>query len=154
MNNEQLEKKYRTYIKSAQGSAGMIIILSVVYVVRALIAGNTNFWFSMYIVQFVFRSNDIFSDAVQIIIIAAFLAFFSLLVIFSQKSAKWLYVLLGVYALDTAFLVAGTLTSALGPFDESQWIDIIVHAFMLVFIVSGIVGAKQLKKMDLEYGAI
>ncbi|MCM1544968.1 MAG: hypothetical protein NC110_06675 [Ruminococcus sp.] len=157
MNSSEIEKKYRTYIKSAQGAMAMALVLTLVYIVRAVISGNLNFWFSAYVVEFLIKSAGFFppyeaaiSQPIAIVLMAMFIAVLAVAVVLSQKNGKWLYACLVLYGIDTVFLLWGDFSNHFAPFVQEQWIDIIVHAFILLFTVVGIVGCKGLAKMDLS----
>lgn len=157
MNSSEIEKKYRTYIKSAQGAMAMALVLSLIYIVRAVISGNLNFWFCTYVVEFLVKSAGFFapyeaslSQPISIVLMAMFIAVLAAAVVLSQKNGKWLYACLVLYGADTVFLLWGDFSNHFAPFAQDQWIDIITHAFILLFIIVGIIGCKGLKKMDLS----
>lgn len=157
MNNSELEKKCRTYIKSAQGSITLTLILSLIYIVRAFISGNLNFWFSTYVVEFLVKSSDFctqyagsLSKPLAAVLIVAFIALLACATALSQKKGEWLFVCLVIYGLDTALLLWGDFSNHFEPFTQDKWIDIVVHAFVLVFIIVGIVGFRGLRKMNLS----
>ena len=54
--NSNAEKKLQTNIKSAQGTFAMAQVMAVIYVVKALISKNFNFWFCNYITELIFKS--------------------------------------------------------------------------------------------------
>ncbi|MCM1363979.1 MAG: hypothetical protein NC122_02560 [Faecalibacterium sp.] len=157
MNSSEIEKKYRTYIKSAQGAMAIALVLTLVYIVRAAISGNLDFWFCTYVVEFLIKSAGFFapyevslSQPIAVTLIVLFIAVLAVAVVLSQKNGKWLYACLVLYGIDTVFLLWGDFSNHFAVFAQDQWIDIIVHAFIILFTVVGIVGCKGLTKMDLS----
>lgn len=157
MNNSEIEKKYRTYIKSAQGAMGMALVLTLIYIIKAVISGNLNFWFCTYVVEFLIKStsffqpyNGTFSQPLAIVLIVLYILLLAVTVVLSQKNGKWLYACLALYGADTLFMLWGNFSNHFAAFTQGQWIDIIFHGFILVFIIVGITGCKGLKKMNLS----
>lgn len=154
MNSSDAEKRYKTYIKSAQGTIGMILVLDLIYILKALISKNLNFWFSFYSTQYMIKAssfvdgyNGNIPKAVSVVVIILTIAVFAVLTGLSQKNPKLLYACLVLYALDTVFLLVGDAINIFGDFCESCFIDIIIHAFVVAFIINGIYGAHKLEKL-------
>ncbi|MGN1419704.1 MAG: hypothetical protein ACI4W6_10275 [Acutalibacteraceae bacterium] len=154
MNSSDAEKRYKTYIKSAQGTIGMILVMNLIYILKALISKNLNFWFSLYLTEFMIKSSN-FVDGyngsvpkiVSVIVIVLSIAVLAVLTGLSQKNPKLLYACLVFYALDTVFLLVGNIMNIFGDFCESSFIDIIIHAFVVAFIINGIYGVQKLEKL-------
>lgn len=157
MNSSEIEKKYRTYIKSSQGTVGMALVLTAIYLVRAMITGNFNFWFCAYTVEFFVKGSEFapslngsISKPVCVAVVVVFIAVFAVMAVLSQKSIKWSWACFGIYTADTVFMLCGMFSGYFTAFESSQVIDIVFHAFVLVFIVVGILGHRGLKQMDLK----
>ena len=56
MDSKQLEKRYRTDIKSAQGVAAMALVLSLVYIIRWLITKEFDFYFCTSVTEFLLKA--------------------------------------------------------------------------------------------------
>ena len=154
MNNEQLEKRFRTDIKSAQGVIAMATVLSLVYIVRFLFAKNFDFYFCTAVTEFFLKSarfspegSGSVSNAVSIAVIVCYLALYFAVVLLSQKKPEFLWAALALYSFDTIFMLFAKLVLSTVPFQSSDFIDIIFHAFILVFLIVGIVGNRKLEKL-------
>ncbi|MGN0468512.1 MAG: hypothetical protein ACI4GY_07305 [Acutalibacteraceae bacterium] len=154
MNSSDAEKRYLTYIKSAQGTIGMMLVLNLIYILKALISKNLNFWFSLYLTEFMIKSSSFVDGyngnvpkAVSVVVIVLSIALLAVLTGLSQKNPKLLYACLVFYGLDTVFLLVGDFMNIFGDFCENSLIDIIIHAFVVAFIINGIYGVKKLEKL-------
>ena len=163
--NNNAEKKLQTNIKSAQGTFAMAQVMAVIYVVKALISKNFNFWFCNYITELVFKSAKFtegfegsFSEAFEstlrgslptIAAIAIMLAYTALLLgiaFAAQKKPKLIYAELVLYGIDSLCLAAGRIFAFPSAAVGDGWIDVIFHAFVLAYIVVGVVSLKKLSK--------
>ena len=157
MDNEFRIKRLQTDIKSAQGLMAMALVLSVIYIVRALIAKNLNFYFSLYTVEFLIKSSEYAPEykgalpaAAAASIIAVFLALGAVLTVIAQKKPVLLYGCLAFYGFDTVFMLIGKLSGYFSPLAQEDFIDITVHAFILTFLIMGVIGYEKLKKTDVN----
>lgn len=154
MNNEQLEKRFRTDIKSAQGVIAMATVLSLIYIVRFLFAKNFDFYFCTAVTEFFLKAaqfspdfNGSIPNAVSIGLIVFYLAACFAVVFLTQKKPERLWLALSIYSFDTVFMLWVKLSGFFGAFQSSDFIDIIFHLFVLAFLVVGIVGNKKLEKL-------
>ena len=150
-------KKLQTNIKSAQSIFALSGILAVVYIVRYFTTGNFNFYFSSYITEFALKSaNESIATAITLsstmayAVLAVYAVLFLLCCALCLKSKIGLWACLLLHVVDYASLIAGTALSVLGPFREEIIIDIVVHFFILLFIVVGIYSQNKLPKVEKE----
>lgn len=163
------EKKLLTNIKSAQGSFALAQIMTVIYVVKTLISKNFNFWFSNYITELAMKSASFtksfegsFSEmfetnfkgtlptAAAIAIILVYTAVLLGIAFSAQKKPKLLYAELVLYGFDSLCLVAGRIFGFPSELAGEGLIDVIFHAFIILFIIVGIVSQKKLNKEQSE----
>ena len=154
MSNEQLEKRYKTDIKSAQGVIAMVTVITLIYIVRWLYTGEFDFYFCTAFTEFLLKAAEFspeyrtaIPNAAAIAGIVCYLAVYAAAVILAQKKPQTLWVSLSLYVFDTVFLLVIDLTGYFGKFTSEYFIDIIFHAFILVFLIVGMVANKKLKKL-------
>ena len=147
-------KKMQTNIKSAQSIFVLSGILALVYVVRYFVTGNFNFYFSSYITEFALKAADeniasavTLSNGASYALLAVYAVLFLLCCVLCLKSKIGLWACLTLHLTDYAALIAGTALSVFGSFREEIFIDIIVHFFVLLFIVVGIYSTYKLPKL-------
>ena len=147
-------KKMQTNIKSAQSVFVLSGILALVYVVRYFVTGNFNFYFSSYITEFALKAADeniasavTLSNGASYALLAVYAVLFLLCCVLCLKSKIGLWACLTLHLTDYAALLAGTALSVFGSFREEIFIDIIVHFFVLLFIVVGIYSTYKLPKL-------
>lgn len=157
MDSEFKRKRLQTDMKSANGAMAIALVLTVVYIVRALIAKNLNFYFSLYTVEFLIKSSDFapgfrgsLPGAAAAAIIVAFIAVSAVFTVLSQKKPVFLYGCLAVYGFDSVFMLAGKFSGYFSPVVAEDYIDIIVHAFILAFLIMGTVSYHKMKKIESE----
>lgn len=153
MNKTEAPKYYSTYIKSAQGTVGLALILNLVYIIRAVFAKNLDFWFSFYITEFAVKASEFapsYQGSVSKLLSAVIIVVSAVVLIapvaLAMKKPEMLYPCLVLYALDTAFMAWGFVTNHFGDFSQASFIDVIFHVFVLFFIVLGIISGEKLKK--------
>lgn len=147
-------KKMQTNIKSAQSIFVLSGILALIYVVRYFVTGNFNFYFSSYITEFALKAADeniasavTLSNGASYALLAVYAVLFLLCCVLCLKSKIGLWACLTLHLTDYAALLAGTALSVFGSFREEIFIDIIVHFFVLLFIVVGIYSTYKLPKL-------
>ena len=155
MNSEQLEKRYKTDIKSAQGVIAMVTVITLIYIVRWLYTGEFDFYFCTAFTEFLLKAAEFspeyrtaLPNAAAIAGIVCYIAVYVAAVILAQKKAQMLWLSLSLYAFDTVFLLVVDLTGYFGGFTSEYFIDIIFHAFILLFLIVGIIANKKLKKLQ------
>ncbi|MGN1194962.1 MAG: hypothetical protein ACI4SB_05725 [Acutalibacteraceae bacterium] len=155
MDSEFKLKRLQTDIKSATGAMGISLVLTAIYIVRALIAKNLNFYFCLYTVEFIIKSSDFSPEfkgslpcAATAAIIVVFIAVTAVFTVLAQKKPVFLYGCLAVYGFDSVFMLIGKFSGYLSPIASEDFIDIIVHAFILAFIIMGTVSYNKLKKFE------
>lgn len=158
MNNSEFRlKRIQTDIKSAQGSMAMALLLTLIYIVRAVISKNLNFYFSLYTAEFLIKFSDFapgcrgsLPKPAAAVLIAVFIVAALIFTVLSQKKPAFLYGCLALYGFDTVFMLLGKLTGFFSPFVQEDFIDIVVHAFILTFLIIGVIGYKKLKNPDVS----
>ena len=147
-------KKMQTNIKSAQSIFVLSGILALVCVVRYFVTGNFNFYFSSYITEFALKAADeniasavTLSNGASYALLAVYAVLFIMCCVLCLKSKICLWACLTLHLTDYAALLAGTALSVFGSFREEIFIDIIVHFFVLLFIVVGIYSTYKLPKL-------
>ena len=147
-------KKMQTNIKSAQSIFVLSGIHALIYVVRYFVTGNFNFYFSSYITEFALKAADeniasavTLSNGASYALLAVYAVLFLLCCVLCLKSKIGLWACLTLHLTDYAALLAGTALSVFGSFREEIFIDIIVHFFVLLFIVVGIYSTYKLPKL-------
>lgn len=155
MDSEFKLKRIQTDIKSAQGAMAMSLALTLIYIVRALIARNLDFYFSLYTVEFLIKASEFapgfkgsLPGAAAIAVMVAFIAAAAVFTVLAQKKPVFLYGCLAVYGFDTIFMLIGKLSGYFSPFEQTELIDVIVHGFILVFLIIGVIAQEKLKKFD------
>lgn len=154
-NGEFRKKRLQTDIKSAQGAMAMAMVLTLIYIVRAVFTGNLNFYFSFYTVEFFLKISDFFPGfsggfpkIASVAVISVFLIFSVIFTVLSQKKPVFLCGCLALYGFDSIFMLIGKLSGFFAPLAQTDFIDIIVHVFILAFLVLGVIGCKKLGGTD------
>lgn len=143
---EQLEQKY----KSARMNLLLIIILTVVNVVLLLVGSDTMLLFSISVPYYAVVMGYFMGDQVMLItgcvIAAIMLAVYLLCWIFSKKRAGWMIAALVLFIIDT--LVMGLMYLSAG--EVSGIMDVLIHAWVLYYLIVGVITASKLKKLPAE----
>ena len=153
--NEFTLKRIQTDIKSAQGAMAMSLILTLIYIIKAIFSKNLNFYFSFYTVEFLLKDSEFFPEfkgaLPKAAVVVGILAFMGIAIAFtalSQKKPGFLYGCLALYGFDTVFMLGGKLSGFFSPLAQEDFIDIIVHAFILTFLIIGVVALVKQKRTD------
>lgn len=154
MNSEQLEKRYKTDIKSAQGIIAMVTVITLIYIVRRFFTGKFDFYFCTAVVEFLLKAAEFSPEyrgaipgAAAIAGIVCCIAVYTAAVLLAQKRAQMLWLPLAIYLFDAVFLLVIDLTGYFGTFTDEHLIDIIFHIFVLLFLIVGMVASKRLKEL-------
>lgn len=143
---EMLEQKY----KSARMNLLLTIILTVVNVVMLLTGSENMLLFSIsvpfYAVVFGYVMEGTTMLVTGIVIAAVMLTVYLLCWVFSKKHAGWLIAALVLFIIDT--VVMGLMYLGLG--EASGIMDILIHAWVLYYLIYGVSSASKLKKMPPE----
>lgn len=151
--NEKKLKKLQTDVKSAQGMIAMSVILNLIFAFRTLVSKKLDFYFSYYVTAFLIKGSELypqfsgnFSKTAVIISVVAIAVVSFILAALIQKKTNLFSAFLAVYLADSAFMVYSLVANPLGDFSENSFIDVIFHAFVIIFTVVGIIADKKLKK--------
>lgn len=152
MKQNEKEKYYLSYIKSAQSSLAIVLILNVIYIVRFFIKKEFSFFFSLYTAEFMLKCGGFaegyeaaFPKAAAVAGVVFVTLIFVMLTAFATKKAEFIKCGLGAYLVDSAFLLWGAVTNPFGDVTEDIFVDIIFHFLILVLLVVGIYGLKKQK---------
>lgn len=166
LSNKQI-KKHQTNIKSAVGAYGMALIMTLVYVIKALLGKNFHFYFSNFVPETLLKSasfttnyaGDFSETFLQswrgalplvwfCVCFAAYAAVCVALLLIAGKHPPFIWALFAFQLLDTAALLAGRLQGIPDGMGETVWIDVIFHVLVLLFLlVGGISGVKLPKEL-------
>ena len=140
---EDIIKKHQTNIKSASSGFSLAGILGIIYIVRYFITGNLNFYFSLTFTEMMLRlhEKEMLPLVASVAIIAVFLVIYITAIVLVSKDAKYLKVALGIYLFDTLCFI-GTFLLRGDNLQSDFFIDVIVHTFVILFILVGIRSAK------------
>ena len=140
---QRIQQKYST----SRANLLLVIILTVVNIVLFLAGSDSMLLFSASIPYFAV----VFGWALDILpmgIIVAVIALVLYLVswIFSKKKPGWMTVALVLFILDTL----GMLGMYLLMEDVSGILDVLIHAYVLYYLIVGVSSAKKLKNLPEE----
>lgn len=153
--NEELIRRYSTYVKSGAGAVVISLVTTIIYLVRMFVTGNVEFWLSTYITQFMVKSSSFvpeYSGSVpkpaSIAVIAV--CFIAMLIptVLSQKNSKWLKISLVMFLIDTLMNIVCVSLNVFHDFTQNSFIDIIFHLFILTFLIMGVYGSKKLDEIE------
>lgn len=143
---EEIIKKHETNIKSAATVILLSGVLGLIYAVRFFFKGDFNFYFSLSFTDMILKSgsengNVIVPSVISVIFIFIYLS----LSVLSGKNTKLLYVALGMYLFDFCCLIGSLIFLYEKPLDPACLIDVIMHLFIIVFLVVGIKSEKAMR---------
>ena len=155
MKKDEKEKYYLTYIKSAQSTVALSLLLNLIFIIRTFFAKNTDFLFSLYSTEFALESSGFLTDnngtmselSAIIIILAGMIPLTSALIL-AAKNAKHLSVCHIFYVLDFAFLVYGLICNPLSEVTDASYINLIFHLLNTLLICVGIYGERKIRHLS------
>lgn len=158
LSEEGLVKRYRTDIKSAQGVIAMATVLGIIYVLVGLISKNWGFYFGISAVKFcavnAVRAQTEPEQTLKMWLFAALAAvcvvLYIVAVLLARKNPKKLWFGLVLYGADSVFLAFIDAARCLEPFKKEDIIDLVFHAFIMVFLVVGVRSVKRLEKKGIK----
>ena len=143
---EMQEQRYKT----SRANLLLIIILTVVNVVMLLVGSETMLLFSIsvpyYAVVFGYVMENTTMLTTGCVIAAIMLVVYLLCWIFSKKRTGWMIAALVLFIIDT--VVMGLMYLGLG--EASGIMDVLIHAWVLYYLIVGVISASKLKKMPRE----
>ncbi len=144
---EDILKKHETNVKSAHTAIFFSGVLGLIYIIRFFITGNFNYFFSLSFTDMILRigksNGQIILPAIVSVIFAVLYIVFGAL---GAKKPPLLYAALGVYIFDFICLIVSMVFIFEKPLDQKCFIDLIVHLFVVTFLVVGIVSSKKIKE--------
>lgn len=146
---EDIIKKHETNLKSAVGGFALAGVLGLIYIIRYFITGNFEFYFSLSVPEIMLKlsHNGEIGKAVAYTVAAIFVAAYIVLAILNAKDRKWLKASLILYAADFICLLTYIFVLMSKPFDSAVYIEIIVHFFVILFLLVGVYSDKKLKEL-------
>ncbi len=149
MTKSDLIKKYETNIKSAQSTYALAGILALIYIVRYFFSGNFNFYFSLFSTEFLLKkSQGVQNPLPYIAAVSVICIFYIIFGAIAVKNDKGLSLCLVYYSIDFLLLIANTVTSFGAGIDKNIFIDIIIHFFVILFLVVGAYSQIKMKNDD------
>ncbi len=157
LSDEGLVKRYRTDIKSAQGVIAMATVLGIIYVIIGFITKSWDFYFGISAVKLlVIKGADAQSTERTAAMWLCFagaavcIAFYIAAVLLARRNSKKLWFGLVLYSIDTVFLAVIDAVGYFGSFKKEDVIDLIFHAFIMVFLAVGVSSVKKLEKKGIK----
>lgn len=144
---EDIIKKHETNVKAASTAFGLPAILGLIYIVRFLIKGNLDFYFSLSFTDMLLKSGQEKGSVVIPLVISAIYVFvYFALTVLSSKNPKIFPFAFILHLFDFGCLLLCMFVLWEGPLNPDWFIDVIFHMFVFVFLIVGIRSAKILKK--------
>lgn len=157
LSDEGLVKRYRTDIKSAQGVIAMAAVLGIIYVIVGFITKSWDFYFGISVVKLlVIKSLELQKPEQTAAMWLCFagaavcIAFYIAAILLARKKPKRLWLGLVLYGIDTVLLVLLDAIGYFGSFKKEDVIDLIFHAFIMIFLVVGVSSVKKLEKKGIK----
>ena len=149
---DDIIKKHETNVKSAFTAVALAGVLGLIYVLRYFITGNFNFHFSLSFPEMMLKlgHGETVTGSVAYTATAIFFAFYLLSAVLIMKDAKFLKLALAVYAFDAAsllFFMFVVLRQFPDSFSNDLYIEVIIHAFVILFLSVGVYSYGKLKKI-------
>ena len=158
-------KKHQTNIKSGVGAFGMTLIMTLVYLVKALLGHNFHFYFSNFLPEMLLKSASFtrgyageFSAAFTehwqgrldlvwfLVLFAVYAGVCIALVVLAGKHPPLIWAIFALHVIDTALLIAGRLCGIPNGYEETMFIDIVFHVLVLLFLLVGGISGVVLPK--------
>lgn len=148
---DDIIKKHNTNVVSAGAMFIMTGILGVVYIVRFIITGNFNFYFSLSFTDMVLKiGQEKGSFLVPAILTAVFLVIYLVSTVLCAKNSRFLILLTGIYLFDFASLITCMAFLWEHPLNPDCYIDLIIHLIVTVFLVVGVRSEKKLRYLKAD----
>lgn len=151
MNNTKNERAVATQkYERARANLLLVIILTALNLVM-LPLGTEIFMLFSATVPYIALVVGIFSGMTELLVICSTVAVVGVLLyllcyIFSKKRVGWLVCALVLFVLDTIFLIGVYVSIE----DLSGFVDLIVHIWVLFYLISGVRAGFKLKKLPEE----
>lgn len=162
-------KRLQADIKGGQGSFFLAVVVSLIYILKVLLSGNFNFFFSLFVPEVLLKSaaftsdypptfgaqySAVFSDGVRgtvpnaVVWIALAVIYGACLVLAILARKKHMLVIgeLVIYSVDTLLVWLCHLLSVPEVFSLNALIDPIFHLFVLILLIRSTVATVKLKK--------
>lgn len=138
MDKNAKELKRETNLKSAVTAYGLAGLLGVFYIVRYFIRGNFDYYFSLSFTELVLRLGDSGKLPLYLgyIVAVLYAVLYIAVLLMMNKSPSKIKLGLGIYLFDFICLVPLWLVRT--DVQSDFFIDVIVHLFVIVFLVVGV----------------
>ncbi len=142
---EDIQKKLQTDVKSAQTVFTLAIVLGIIYVVRYFFTRNFDSFFSLSFTDTLLNlSNDgKIPFVAAIVLVCLYIGVYIVLSVLSLRNSKYFTACLGIYIFDFACLLLQILVIYKSSFSTDSLIDVILHLFVVTFLVVGIRSYKK-----------
>jgi len=142
MNRNDPAKRY----KSARGNLMAMIVLTVINIGLSLAGSGRAFLFRAFLPEL---AIDFFSDRIAwagFVIAALLLGLYVLCWALSKKESAWMTAAMVLFAVDTAiFLVLFAMICLGGAFEVGMLLEVAFQAWVLYYLIAGVLAAKELK---------
>ena len=164
LSNKQI-KQHQTNIKSATGAFGISLVMTLVYLGKALLGRNFHFWFSNFVPEVLLKSaafttsfdgdfSAVFLEHWRgrlsltwfCVLFAAYAIVCVVLLLLAGKHPPLLWAIFALQLCDTVCLVVGRLYGIPNAVEETMFIDVIFHVLVLLFLLVGGISAMVLPK--------
>lgn len=145
---EDIQKKHETNIKSATSGFVLAGVLGIIYIVRFFITKNFDFYFSLTFTELILRLADYGSlpCVLSYALVAVYVIAYLIIAVLAAKSIKRLTAALGLYLFDCLCFIP--LFIFHGGIKPEFFIDVIVHLFVVIFLIVGIKSTKKAHRND------
>lgn len=152
--NEMLAKLNKQYAQ-ARTNLIMMVIFTAVNVALFFMNASLYFPFSAFVPQLVTQLGDgiyletgeVLPLIIAMVISFVFLLLFLLCHLLSKKHGSWIVAALVLFSLDTLIFGCFFVFLMLDEFDASLLIDVAFHAWVLYYLVQGVIAMKKLGKL-------
>ena len=166
LSNKQI-KKHQTNIESGVGAFWMTMIMTLVYLIKALLGKNFHFYFCNFVPEVLLKSAAFttgyegdFSEsflaswrgALPVVWFCVLFALYAgaciAVALLAGKHPPLIWALFAIHVCDTVLLLLGRWQGIPLGMEETVWIDVIFHVLVLLFLfVGGLSGVKLPKEL-------
>ena len=162
-------KHLQADVKGGQGSFFLAVIISIVYIVKALIGRNFNFFFSLFVPELLLKSarftaeypatfgaqyapffrENLLGKLPNLAVWIALAVIYGAALAFGIAARKKHMLVIGelvIYGTDTVLLLLSRLFAFPEMLSLNSWIDPVFHIFVLALLVRSVVATVKLKK--------
>ena len=147
MNNLTPRQIAERNYKNSRFNLMLMMVFTLLNIILLITGSETMMLFSAT-VPYLFMAVGIFAQESAVlvvcgIIVANCMIAYLLCWLLSKKYRGWMTVALVLFALDTAVMVALLISAG----DSSGILDIVIHAWVLYYLIVGVINSRKLRKM-------